>query len=107
MIRIVVFDMDGVLCRYRIERRLARLAAWSGHSPETIHAAIWGSGFEAEAERGILRRTTTCGDSVRAWAIPSAPPSGWRPGGWRWSPTGPARAGAPAQHGVPSRDVHE
>ncbi|MGH8628027.1 MAG: hypothetical protein ACREYC_23085 [Gammaproteobacteria bacterium] len=25
MIKIVVFDMDGVLCRYRIERRLARL----------------------------------------------------------------------------------
>jgi HAD superfamily hydrolase (TIGR01509 family) len=54
VIRIVVFDMDGVLCRYRIERRLAWLAAWSGHSPEAIHAAIWGSGFEAEAERGIL-----------------------------------------------------
>jgi putative hydrolase of the HAD superfamily len=54
MIKIVVFDMDGVLCRYRIERRLARLAAWSGHSPEVIHAAIWRSGFEDEAERGVL-----------------------------------------------------
>jgi HAD superfamily hydrolase (TIGR01509 family) len=46
--------MDGVLCRYRIERRLARLASWSGRSPEAIHAAIWRSGFEAEAERGVL-----------------------------------------------------
>jgi hypothetical protein len=46
--------MDGVLCRYRIERRLALLAAWSGHSAEAIHAAIWGSGFEDEAERGLL-----------------------------------------------------
>ncbi|HSF32643.1 MAG TPA: HAD family phosphatase [Candidatus Tectomicrobia bacterium] len=54
MIKIVVFDMDSVLCRYRIERRLARLAAWSGKSPEAIHAAIWGSGFEDEAERGGL-----------------------------------------------------
>ncbi len=54
MIKIVVFDMDGVLCRYRIERRLARLAAWSGQSPETIHAAIWRSGFEDEAERGVM-----------------------------------------------------
>ena len=54
MINIVVFDMDGVLCRYRIERRLALLAAWSGRSPEAIHAAIWGSGFEDEAERGGL-----------------------------------------------------
>ena len=54
MIRMVVFDMDGVLCRYRIERRLALLASWSGQTPETIHAAIWGSGFEDEAERGLL-----------------------------------------------------
>lgn len=54
VIKIVVFDMDGVLCRYWIERRLALLATWSGHSPEAIHAAIWHSGFEDEAERGVL-----------------------------------------------------
>ena len=54
MITAVVFDMDGVLCHYRIERRLALLASWSGRSPEAIHAAIWRSGFEDEAERGIL-----------------------------------------------------
>lgn len=53
-IRAVVFDMDGVLCRYRIERRLALLSAWSGRSPDEIHAAIWRSGFEDEAERGAL-----------------------------------------------------
>ena len=53
-IKMVVFDMDGVLCRYRIERRLAQLAAWSGQSPDAIHAAIWRSGFEDEAERGVL-----------------------------------------------------
>ena len=52
--KVIVFDMDGVLCRYRIERRLARLALWSGQRPEAIHAAIWGSGFEGEAERGVL-----------------------------------------------------
>jgi putative hydrolase of the HAD superfamily len=44
--------MDDVLCRYRIERRLALLARWSGRSPDAIHAAIWRSGFEDEAERG-------------------------------------------------------
>jgi HAD superfamily hydrolase (TIGR01509 family) len=54
VITTVVFDMDGVLCRYRIERRLALLASWSGRSPDTIHAAIWRSGFEDEAERGLL-----------------------------------------------------
>jgi len=53
VIKIVVFDMDGVLCRYRMERRLALLAVWSGRSPEAIHAAIWRSGFEDEAERGV------------------------------------------------------
>src|SRR5688500_5327814 len=54
VITMVVFDMDGVLCRYRIERRLARLASWSGQSPQAIHAAIWRSGFEDEAERGVM-----------------------------------------------------
>jgi glucose-1-phosphatase len=48
----VVFDMDDVLCRYRIDRRLALLAEWSGRSPDQIHAAIWRSGFEDESERG-------------------------------------------------------
>jgi putative hydrolase of the HAD superfamily len=53
-IEAIVFDLDGVLCHYRIERRLALLAAWSGRRPDVIHAAIWGSGFEDEAERGVL-----------------------------------------------------
>jgi putative hydrolase of the HAD superfamily len=53
MIKAVVFDMDGVLCEYRVERRLALLASWSGRSPDAIHDAIWGSGFEDEAERGV------------------------------------------------------
>jgi glucose-1-phosphatase len=54
MIEAVVFDMDDVLCRYRIERRLALLASWSGRSADAIYAAIWRSGFEDEAERGGL-----------------------------------------------------
>jgi len=54
VINAVVFDMDGVLCDYRIERRLALLAAWSGRSADAIHAAIWQSGFEDDAERGAL-----------------------------------------------------
>ena len=54
MIATVVFDMDGVLCRYRRQRRLALLASWSGRSPEAIRDAIFGSGFEDEGELGLL-----------------------------------------------------
>lgn len=54
MIKAVVFDMDGVLCRYRRERRLALLASWSGRSADAIQAAIWRSGYEDAAERGDL-----------------------------------------------------
>ena len=52
MIDAVVFDLDGVLAHYRIDRRLAMLSSWSGRGAEEIRAAIWGSGFEAESERG-------------------------------------------------------
>jgi HAD superfamily hydrolase (TIGR01509 family) len=51
-IQAVVCDMDDVLCRYRIDRRLARLAEWSGRAADEIHAAIWRSGFEDASERG-------------------------------------------------------
>ena len=54
MIDAVVFDMDGVLSHHRRDRRLALLASWSGRSPDAIRAAVWGSGFEDEAERGLL-----------------------------------------------------
>jgi len=54
VIEVVAFDMDDVLCRYRIERRLALLASWSGRSPDGIYGAIWQSGFEDEAERGAF-----------------------------------------------------
>ncbi len=51
-LRLAVFDMDDVLCGYEIPARVARLAALSGRSPETIHAALWESGFMDEADRG-------------------------------------------------------
>ena len=53
-IEAVVFDMDEVLCHYRIERRLELLSRWSGRAPEDIHAAIWRSGFEDASERGEM-----------------------------------------------------
>jgi HAD superfamily hydrolase (TIGR01509 family) len=48
----VIFDMDGVLCRYQLRRRLEGLSRLSGRTPEAIESAIWGSGFEEEADSG-------------------------------------------------------
>lgn len=53
-IKAVVFDMDGVLCRYDLDRRLSMLSSWSGRTPEEIHGAVFASGFEERAERGLL-----------------------------------------------------
>jgi glucose-1-phosphatase len=50
--RAVIFDMDGVLCHYDLKRRLAVLARLSGRTPDDIESAIWGSGFEDEADSG-------------------------------------------------------
>lgn len=44
--------MDDVLCAYRLDVRLARLAAVTGLDAAAIHDAIWNSGFEAAADRG-------------------------------------------------------
>jgi HAD superfamily hydrolase (TIGR01509 family) len=51
-IRLVIFDMDGVLDRYDLGARLDRLAAATGKSANAIHAAIWKSGFEDAADAG-------------------------------------------------------
>lgn len=51
-IKAVVFDMDGVLCRYDQSRLLSLLSAWSGRSPQEIYQAVFASGFEERAERG-------------------------------------------------------
>jgi HAD superfamily hydrolase (TIGR01509 family) len=50
--RAVIFDMDGVLCRYDLKIRLAALAGLSGRSPQDVEQLIWGSGFEEDADSG-------------------------------------------------------
>jgi putative hydrolase of the HAD superfamily len=49
---IVIFDMDDVLCRYDLGRRLRSLARMTGRTPRDIRAAIWDSGFEDDADAG-------------------------------------------------------
>ena len=50
--RLVIFDMDDVLCRYDLDRRLIALSRVSGKPTRDIRAAIWGSGFEDESDAG-------------------------------------------------------
>lgn len=52
--RLVIFDMDGVLCGYDLGRRLRALSRMSGRRPRDIRAAIWDSGFEDDADAGCL-----------------------------------------------------
>jgi glucose-1-phosphatase len=51
-IDMVVFDLDGVLAHLDRARRLALLAEMTGKDPAFLHAAIWGSDFESNAEAG-------------------------------------------------------
>lgn len=53
-IALVLFDMNGVLCRYEKAKRIAVLSRLSGRTPEEIDAAIWGSGFEDLGDAGTL-----------------------------------------------------
>ena len=49
----VIFDMDDVLCRYDLGRRLRALSRITGQMPRDIRAAVWDSGFEDEADSGV------------------------------------------------------
>ncbi|MEO8138091.1 MAG: HAD family phosphatase [Gemmatimonadota bacterium] len=57
-LRMIGFDLDGVLLEFHPERRLCYLAQLTGMAPETIHDAIWGSAFEREAEAGAYQTGT-------------------------------------------------
>lgn len=50
--RLVIFDMDDVLCSYDLGRRLRALSRISGKTPRDIRSAIWDSGFESESDAG-------------------------------------------------------
>ena len=51
-IEIAIFDLDDVLCRYDLGRRLRVLSQISGKTPRDIRAALWDSGFEDAADSG-------------------------------------------------------
>ena len=51
---VLLFDLDGVLCRYDRRARVAALARTSGKSSEFVERAIWGSGFEDLGDAGAF-----------------------------------------------------
>lgn len=53
-IKLVLFDMDNVLCDYDRAKRVAWLAELAGTTNEFIHEAIWDSGFELLGDSGAL-----------------------------------------------------
>ena len=53
-IEAVIFDMDGVLCELDDVARLGYLSRLSGRTPQEIHRAIWGSGFEDLSDSGQI-----------------------------------------------------
>lgn len=50
--RLVIFDLDDVLCHYDLGQRLRALSRISGKRPRDIRAAIWDSGFEDDSDAG-------------------------------------------------------
>ncbi|MGH6821454.1 MAG: HAD-IA family hydrolase [Methylocella sp.] len=50
--RLVIFDLDDVLCRYDLGQRLRALSRLSGKRPRDIRAAVWDSGFEDDSDAG-------------------------------------------------------
>jgi glucose-1-phosphatase len=50
--KLVIFDMDDVLCHHDLGKRARELSMITGKSPADIRTAIWDSGFEDEAEDG-------------------------------------------------------
>ena len=50
--RLVIFDMDDVLCHYEVGRRLRELARLAETTARDVRAALWDSGFEDRADAG-------------------------------------------------------
>jgi len=62
-IKLVLFDMDNVLCNYDRGQRVACLAELAGSTSEFVHNAIWDSGFESLGDSGAL----DAGDYLRGF----------------------------------------
>ncbi len=50
--KLVIFDMDGVLCHLSDDRRIEFLSEFTGRPTDVLADAIWTSGFEASSDNG-------------------------------------------------------
>jgi putative hydrolase of the HAD superfamily len=61
---VVVFDLGGVVCSFRPERRLEALAEAAHCTTGEVQAAVWSSGLDGQADQGRFTRADAYG-SVR------------------------------------------
>ncbi len=69
-IRLVLFDMDDVLCGYDWHGRVAALAALSGKSAADVAGSIWTSGFEDSADIGEISAAAYLDGFARRLGLP-------------------------------------
>ncbi|MGX6449479.1 HAD family hydrolase, partial [Patulibacter sp. S7RM1-6] len=50
---LLALDLSGVAAHATPDRRLARIAAGTGLTPDEVHARIWASGFDEECDAGL------------------------------------------------------
>jgi glucose-1-phosphatase len=50
----VIFDLDDVLCTYDRGAHISHIASLAGKTSEEVYEAIWGSGFDSEADAGLF-----------------------------------------------------
>lgn len=66
----VLFDMDHVLCDLVEARRLAEYSRLTGHPPEFVREAIWGSGLDLRSDLGELSATEFIEEAGRRLGYP-------------------------------------
>ncbi len=67
---LVLFDLDEVLVGYDHAARVAHLARATGTSAEAVHAALYTSGFERDADRGLFDGPQTLAEFSRRLGAP-------------------------------------
>jgi len=65
MVRVLVFDLDGVVFRFDPRRRLRLMSSASPLSEVEVEGALWGSGLAGDADRGLYDARQQVAESQR------------------------------------------